>query len=147
MYLVSDRDQEARTVTMTAALERTGHVTTSDLADGKLVQLAGAVGEPELDPLRRAFLMPLAGHCRDIVVDGGAITEITDDAVAILLAACTWAQQHGARFLISRSSETLDDVLDELGVYDELPRLSQLAAHSGPDAVVAELPRPRSVRD
>jgi len=134
-------------VTMTAALERTAHVTTSHLADGMLVQLAGAFGPDQLDALRSAFLSPLPGECRDVVVDGGAVTEMGDDAVAVLLAACTWAQQHGARFLISRSSEVLDDILDELGVYDDLPRLSQLGAGSGADAAVHELPRPRTTGD
>src|SRR3954470_15911145 len=103
---------------MTAALERTGYVTTSHLADGRIVQLSRAFGLDELGSLRTAFLSPLPSHCRDVVVDGGAVTEITDEAVAVLLAACMWADQHGARFLLSRSSEALDDILDEIGVYE-----------------------------
>src|SRR5437763_14908299 len=113
----------------TAMLEATGEVECVQLSDGLLVRLRGTLGEPQLTPMRHALLGPLADDCRDIVVDAADVTDVDDAALAVLLAGRVWAEDHGARFMLSRSATALDACLDTLGLVDALPRLSTLAPH------------------
>ena len=101
-----------------------GHVHCVHLADGKLVQLGGTVGESELPALRLALLTPLFDECRDIVIDAGEVDEIDDCAMAVLMAGHEWAQSAGVRVLLSRSTEAFDDALDDLELSDLFSRLS-----------------------
>lgn len=109
-------------------METAGAVNCVHLADGKLVQLSGRIGQQELASMRLALLMPLPDDCRDVVVDAGEVEDVDDAAVAVLVAARDWAVTAGARLLLSRSAPALDRVLDELDMTDEIPRLGGIAS-------------------
>ena len=124
---------------MTAMAIETGAVTRTQLADGLLVQLSGELGYEQLAELRATLLAPLPADCRDVVVDAGDVTAVEFDALAIVFAAWAWAEDHGARFLLSRTSENFDAFLADNGVSEDLPRLSELP--SSPAAPVIPLQR------
>jgi anti-anti-sigma regulatory factor len=113
-------------MTVDAVLETQGQISCSHLADGKIVRLSGAIGARQLSQLRLALLMPLPEGCQDVVVDAGEVTHVDDDALSILLAAPAWAGDHGGRVLLSRSAPALDEVLEELDLMGDLPRLRPL---------------------
>jgi anti-anti-sigma regulatory factor len=110
-------------MTMTASIDRTVQVDCVHLADGKLVRLAGAIGADDVAALRGALLAPLDHGCRDVVVDAGHVSGISDEAVAVLIAAPVWVDTEGGRFLLAASSPALDAALRELDLVDLLPRL------------------------
>jgi anti-anti-sigma regulatory factor len=114
-------------------------VTSTRLADGLLVQLAGELGEQQLPGLRASLLSPLPEGCQDVVIDAGDVTGIDIDAIAIVFAAWAWAEDQGARFLLSRTSEQFETALADNGVADDLPRLGQL--QNGTSAPVIPLQR------
>ena len=122
----------------TATLEATGHVDCVHLADGLLVRLGGTLTTAELPELRGALLAPLDEGCRDVVVDAGELTSINDDALAVLLAARVWAEDHGARMLLSRTAPALESTLEELAITGALPRLG---------AMRQAMPKPRLATD
>ena len=122
----------------TATLEATGHVDCVHLADGLLVRLGGTLTITELPELRDALLAPLEDTCRDVVVDAGEVTGIADEAVAVLLAARMWAEDHGARMLLSRTAPALESTLEELASTGALPRLA---------AIRNQVPAPRPAAD
>lgn len=124
----------------TATLEATGHVDCVHLADGLLVRLGGSLTTTELPELRDALLTPLDEGCRDVVVDAGEVTGIDDEAVAVLLAARLWAEDHGARMLLSRTAPALEEILEELAITGALPRMSSLRTQQ-------QVPRPRLAQD
>jgi len=124
---------------MTATAIDTGAVTSSHLADGLLVQLSGELGSEQLGHLRSTLLSPLPPECRDIVIDAGEVTDVEFEALAIVFAAWAWAEEHGARFLLSRTSEEFDAILADNGVSDDLPRLTELP--TAPAAPVIPLQR------
>lgn len=124
----------------TATLEATGHVEAMYLADGMLVRLQGVIGVDQVPGMRKALLAPLPEACRDVVVDAGDVTDVSDPALAVLLAARTWAEEQGARFLLSRSAPAVDNALDALDPDAALPTLSSLRI--GSDAPAVPLPRP-----
>jgi anti-anti-sigma factor len=128
---------------MTAMLVETGAVSSSYLADGLLVQLHGELDETTAAEMRRVLLAPLPAECRDIVVDAGEVSAIDLSALAIVFAAWGWAEEHGARFLLSRTSHAFEEALDDNGVIDDLPRLSELPSSS--DAPVIPLQRTATV--
>jgi anti-anti-sigma regulatory factor len=128
-------------MTVNAVLETEGQVTCSHLADGKIVRLSGAISGRHVSQLRLALLMPLPDGCQDIVVDAGEVTHVDDEALSVLLAAPAWAGDHGGRMLLSRSAPVLDDVLDELDLMDDLPRLRPL----GQAPARTLVPTPRTV--
>ena len=115
---------------MTTIETSIGSVHCTQLADGKLVQLGGHLGDEELPDLRLALLMPVVAACRDIVIDAGEVESIADTAVAVLMAAREWADDQGVRLLLSRSSLAFDLTLQELDVADVLPRLAALGPAS-----------------
>ena len=116
----------------TATLEATGHVDCVHLADGLLVRLGGTLTVSELPELRHALLTPLDDGCRDVVVDAGDVTGINDEALAVLLAARVWAEDHGARMLLSRTAPALQSTLEELAITGALPRLSTMRGQGMP---------------
>ena len=124
---------------MTAMLVETGRVASTQLADGLLVQLGGDLGEHNLDELRSTLLSPLPDGCRDVVVDAGEVTDVDFDALAIVFASWAWAEDNGARFLLSRTSPGFEAALEFYDVADALPRLTELAA--APIAPVIPLQR------
>jgi len=118
-------ESEDLLVTMTTAIEPgIGRVNCAHLADGKLIQLGGCLGEADLPALRLALLTPLFDGCRDVVIDAGEVSEIDDCAVAVLMAGCEWAHAAGVRVLLSRSTPAFDDTMDDLELTDLMPRLS-----------------------
>jgi len=123
----------------TATLEATGHVDCVHLADGLLVRLGGTLTTTELPELRDALLTPLDEGCRVVVVDAGEVTGIDDEALAVLLAARLWAEDHGARMLLSRTAPALESTLEELAITGALPRMSSLRSQ--------QMPRPRLATD
>lgn len=110
-------------MTMTASIDTTSQVDCVHLADGKIVRLAGPIGTDDVTALRQVLLAPLDHGCRDVVVDAGHVTSISDEAVAVLIAAPVWAETEGGRFFLSQSSPALDAALRELDLVDLLPRL------------------------
>jgi anti-anti-sigma factor len=122
-----------------ATIEAFGHVDCVHLADGKLVRLTGSLNGAQLPALREALLSPLDETCRDVIVDAGDVTSVDDDALAVLLAARVWADDNGARMLLSRSAPPLEATLEELAISGALPRLSALPAPA--------LPTPRPATD
>src|SRR4051794_24897477 len=116
----------------TAMLEATGHIDCVHLADGKLVRLGGTLTGHQLPELRDALLTPLAEGCRDVVIDAGEVTAINDDAIAVLLAARIWAEDHGARMMLSRSAPALESTLEELEITGALPRLGNMPTQRAP---------------
>src|SRR4051794_12225242 len=125
--------------TMTAMAIETSAVMSTRLADGLLVRLSGELGTESLTDLRSTLLSPLPADCRDVVVDAGDVTAVEFDALAVVFAAWAWAEEQGARFLLSRTSEAFDAVLVDNGVAEDLPRLSELP--SAPGAAVIPLQR------
>ena len=121
----------------TATLEATGHVDCVHLADGMLVRLGGTLTSAELPELRNALLAPLEDTCRDVVVDAGEVTGLDDDVLALLLAARVWAEDHGARMLLSRTAPALESSLEELAIAGALPRLSALRPQGVPQPRLA----------
>ena len=113
---------------MTAMLVETGLVTGTRLADGLLVQLKGALGEDQLAELRCTLLARLPEECRDVVVDAGEVSDIDFDALSIVFAAWAWAEDHGARFLLSRTSPQFEAALEFHGVEDTLPRMADIGS-------------------
>lgn len=135
-------------MTVHEPLGLTGDVNTVYLADGKLVRLVGAFGPSELPDLRRALLMPFTEECRDVVVDAGEVVDVTDEAVALLIAARVWADANGRRFLMSRIAPVLVATLAELDMSDVLPTLSDLASSAVPlPEPLAALPLQRTATD
>jgi anti-anti-sigma regulatory factor len=124
---------------MTAMAIETAAVTSTRMADGLLVQLAGELGPEALTTMRSTLLAPLPADCRDVVVDAGGVTDLDFDALAIVFAAWAWVEEHGGRFLLSRTSQAFDAILADNGVADDLPRLSQLP--SAPAAPVIPMQR------
>ncbi|MDQ1705079.1 MAG: anti-sigma factor antagonist [Frankiaceae bacterium] len=134
-------------MSVTPMLETAGRVECTHLADGKLVRLLGCLGDMQLVGLRLALLTPLAEDCRDVVVDAGEVTDITDEAVAILIAARDWTEFSGARLLMSRCAPALERALAELAFSEALPRLSPLAGPAMAVAAAAAVPSPRRAAD
>jgi hypothetical protein len=124
---------------MTAVAIETGAVTRTRMADGLLVQVSGEIGPELLADLRNTLLAPLPSDCRDVVLDAGDVTDLEFEALAVVFAAWAWAEEHGARFLLSRTSAAFDAFLADNGVSDDLPRLSELP--SAPAAPVIPLQR------
>jgi anti-anti-sigma regulatory factor len=127
---------------MTTAIVSTGgQVGRMHLADGVLVHLTGSLTGEHLPELRAALLSPFEETCRDVVVDAGEVGDAADSALAVLVAAKDWAQQHGRRFVLSRCSPALDVMLTEIGA--EMPRLEPLAQRVARPRV----PSPRGAAD
>ena len=124
---------------MTAMTTETAAVTSTRMADGLLVRLSGELNDEAVTNMRTTLLAPLPADCRDIVIDAGDVTDLDFDALAIVFAAWAWAEEHGARFLLSRTSEEFESFLADNGVADDLPRLSELP--SAPTAPVIPLQR------
>jgi anti-anti-sigma regulatory factor len=127
-------------MTMTAFVETEVRVDCVHLSDGKVVRLTGALGPDDVVELRETLLMPLEHGCTDVVVDAGRVTAISDEVVAVLIAAPVWVETQGGRFLLSASSPAFDQTLEELDFVDLLPRLGGSAAR-------ARVPSPRRSQD
>lgn len=99
------------------------------LDDGMVVRLSGGLDTDEsLVALRAALLTPRPEGVRDVVVDAGRVTAVSDSAVAVLWAALAWAESTDRRMRFSGMSAPLTETLEELGLSGELPRLDCSAA-------------------
>jgi anti-anti-sigma regulatory factor len=99
------------------------------LEDGMVVRLSGGLDTEEaLVALRAALLTPRPEGVRDVVVDAGQVTAVSDSAVAVLWAALAWAESTDRRMRFCGMSAPLTRTLEELGLSDELPRLDRSAA-------------------
>jgi anti-anti-sigma regulatory factor len=117
-----------------------GTVNCMELADGKLVQLIGRVGQTELPALRLALLTPLFAGCRDVIIDAGEVDAVTDEAIAVVVAAEEWATYAGARLLLSRATPAFEQALTDLGFAHGIRRLADLGKDDG-RPVLVPLPR------
>ena len=111
------------TTTMTRT-SGTAVIEVSALADGVVVRLAGAFGTEDAELLRGALLRPRPAACRDILVDAGAVTELDDSALAVLVAAPDWADQTGGHLFFTRLSEPIRSAAAELGIMRLMPLLA-----------------------
>lgn len=109
--------------TATVNAPETATVEVSALADGVVVRLAGAFGTGDADLLRGALLRPRPAACRDILVDAGAVTEVDDASLAVLVAAPEWAEQTGGTLSFTRLSAPLCAAASELGIMRMMPLL------------------------
>lgn len=99
------------------------HVATIYTEDGVLVRLDGALDASCSVQLGQALLTTRPYGCDDVIIDGGGVTSVDDEALAILLAAGAWAVDTGARLGFSRMSECLRDEVDNLDISLLLPML------------------------
>lgn len=118
-----------------------GRVACAHLADGMVVQLGGMLTDDNLPELRGALLSPFVSSCRDVVVDAGEVADVTESALAVLVAARDWAEHHGRRFFMSRMSPLLRAALDICEV-----TLPELGARPGMTTATA-IPAPRAAAD
>lgn len=114
----------------TATVDVSGYVGCTHLADGMVVALSGVLTDDLLPDLRQALLRPYAEGCRDVVVDAGEVSDLTDAALAVLVAARAWAGANGRRFLLSRSNPVLDAILLTVGLESAFARLQPLLAEA-----------------
>lgn len=105
----------------TATVDIGGRVGSVHLADGVVVQLGGMLTDDNLPELRDALLSPFAANCRDVVVDAGEVEDVTESALAVLVAAKDWAEHNGRRFFVSRLSPLVRAALEVCEV--SLPEL------------------------
>ena len=110
----------------TATVDVSGYVGCTHLADGMVVVLSGVLTDDLLPDLRQALLRPYAESCRDVVVDAGEVSDLTDPALAVLVAARAWAGANNRRFMLSRSNPVLDAILLTVGLESAFERLQPL---------------------
>ena len=106
-----------------------------------MVQLAGELGEEQLAELRQVLLRPAPAEVRDVVIDAGGLYAVSPTALAVLVAAHEWAVTGGRRFMLSRSSDALDEALADCGLDGDLPRLHALGDSDDAEGVVIPMPR------
>ncbi|MBV9097246.1 MAG: STAS domain-containing protein [Frankiaceae bacterium] len=120
-----------------------GRVASTHLADGMVVQLGGMLTDDNLPELRGALLSPFVSSCRDVVVDAGEVVDVTEPALAVLVAARDWAEHNGRRFFISGMSPLLRAALEVCEV-----TLPELGARPGlTTATTTTIPGPRKAAD
>lgn len=93
------------------------------LGDGLVVRLSGVLDGQAIPALRREMLAPLPADCTDVLVDAAAVIDVTDDALAVLLAGSSWAGGAGARFAFSAVSPAVAAQIEALDLGDALPLL------------------------
>jgi anti-anti-sigma regulatory factor len=93
------------------------------LGDGLVVRLSGVLDGQAIPALRREILSPLPVECTDVLVDASAVVDLTDEALAVLLAGSSWAGDAGARFAFSAVSPVLAEQIEALDLGDALPVL------------------------
>ncbi|BEP15691.1 hypothetical protein acdb102_40020 [Acidothermaceae bacterium B102] len=100
------------------------HVATIFTEDGVLVRLDGVLDGASARQLGRALLTTRPAGCDDIIIDGGGVTAVSDEALAVLLAAGAWAVDTGARLGFSAMSEPLRQEITSLDISMLLPMLA-----------------------
>ncbi|ABK52922.1 anti-sigma-factor antagonist [Acidothermus cellulolyticus 11B] len=107
--------------TMTA--DSLGSVSTTVLADGIVVRLGGSLDAASLPELRAALLTERPEGRDDVLVDASRVTEVHERALAILVAAVSWAEQTGGRLQFAAMSPALAETARYFAVHDLLPLL------------------------
>jgi anti-anti-sigma regulatory factor len=92
--------------------------------DGVLVRLDGALDADSAGQLRNALLSVRPAGCDDVIIDAAGVTDVDDDALAVLLAAGAWAIDTGARLGFSRMSDCLRAEIAMLDISMLLPMLA-----------------------
>lgn len=100
------------------------HVATIYTEDGVLVRLDGVLDGASAGELSRALLTTRPAGCDDIIIDGAGVTAVSDEALAVLLAAGAWAVDTGARLGFSVMSEPLRREIASLDSSLLLPMLA-----------------------
>jgi anti-anti-sigma regulatory factor len=100
------------------------HVASIYTEDGLLVRLDGALDGSSTGQLAKALLTTRPFGCDDVIIDGGGVTAVDDDALAVLMAAGAWAVDTGARLGFSRMSDCLRTEVDSLDISMLLPMLA-----------------------
>jgi anti-anti-sigma regulatory factor len=100
------------------------HVASIYTEDGLLVRLDGALDGSSTGQLAEALLRTRPIGCDDVIIDGGGVTAVDDDALAVLMAAGAWAVDTGARLGFSRMSDCLRTEVDSLDISMLLPMLA-----------------------
>jgi anti-anti-sigma regulatory factor len=100
------------------------HVATIYTEDGLLVRLDGALDGSCAGQLSKALLTTRPYGCDDVIIDGGGVTSVDDEALAILMAAGAWAVDTGARLGFSRMSDCLRTEVETLDISMLLPMLA-----------------------
>jgi anti-anti-sigma regulatory factor len=132
----------------TATVETRGRVGCTHLADGMVVQLAGALTDEDLPELRVALLSPFADSCRDVVVDAGEVEDVTEAALAVLVASRQWAEDNDRRFFASRLSPLVRSALEICQVtLPELGAPGQLTPPRTRSRRRPGIPAPRAATD
>ena len=109
--------------------------------DGMLVRLGGALGADATAQLRGALLGLRPFGCDDVIVDAGDVTDVDDDALAVLLAASAWVVDTGGRLSFSQMSQPLRREVALVGLCDELRMLEPVG---GRDETIPVPPRSAS---
>jgi anti-anti-sigma regulatory factor len=92
--------------------------------DGVIVTLGGALDAAAAPRLRSALLSVRPAGCDDVIIDAAGVTQVDDDALAVLLAAGAWAVDTGARLGFSRMSDCLRSEIAMLDISMLLPMLA-----------------------
>ena len=95
------------------------------LGDGLVVRLSGVLDGQAIPALRREVLSPLPADCRDVLIDASAVVDVTDEAMAVLLAGSSWAGDAGARFAFSSVSQVVAEHIEALDLGGSLPVLGK----------------------
>ncbi len=98
-----------------------GPVNVVSLDDGMVVRLEGYLDESCLPALRDVLLRPRPAHRRDVMVDAGHVASLSDEVLAVLVAAAWWAMMTGGRFRLSAASPPLRELIETLDLVDALP--------------------------
>ena len=93
------------------------------MADGVLVRLRGRLDAGTVPALRDALLRVRPSGCDDVLVDAGAVEQVDDAALAVLVAAPLWAEATGGRMAYTSLSRQLAELAGDSGVEDLMPRL------------------------
>ena len=93
------------------------------LGDGLVVRLSGVLDGQAIPALRREVLGPLPANCSDVLIDASAVVDVTDEALAVLLAGSSWAGDAGARFAFSSVSPAVAEQIEALDLGAALPVL------------------------
>jgi anti-anti-sigma regulatory factor len=93
------------------------------LGDGLVVRLSGVLDGQAIPALRREVLGPLPADCSDVLIDASAVVDVSDEALAVLLAGSSWAGDAGARFAFSAVSDVVAEHIEALDLGAALPVL------------------------
>jgi anti-anti-sigma factor len=101
-------------------------IRTHRLGDGLVVRLSGVLDGQAIPALREGLLAPIPDGCREVLVDAGAVDEVDDEALAVLVAGSSWANSAGSRFALSAVSAPVARQIQALDLTSALPVLGSV---------------------